>query len=342
MAANNTIDYKVNKFNDNPIINSVERNNGKKRKRNEWYRKAQFFVELDYEDWKDAFVNGVEYICEFAKNYVLETKDKRIILINRDLKKALVLSYTHRFHEYYVRKVRRKFIEISKDLYDLFHGKLYANFITLTINPNEFSSLKDVRVRIMKSFNSFHTAMKRYLDDDYYGFLRIVEIGREHNLIHIHVIYFTTRKFISVEKLRKLWKLGNVDIRYFDSVGESISYAIKYVRKFLKEIQDNDSIAFHYFALMWALNMRVYSYFIAFSQKEEVSLDYTRLIQTKFEFVVPFWLNIYDLRYDPACGMCSFLGLGPPKIHWEYIGCFELSLEVGVYSLDEVMKILNV
>ncbi len=50
--------------------NSIKNEPNKlKRKRNEWYRKAQFFVEFDYKDWQDAFVNGVEYICEMAKEY---------------------------------------------------------------------------------------------------------------------------------------------------------------------------------------------------------------------------------------------------------------------------------
>jgi hypothetical protein len=314
-----------------------------RKKRNSWFVLANERVKQSHvESWDRWYSEDLDFVINCAKNYRVEVKDKKIVLIHDGYDYVLVLDYNTRFSIEYRRGIKHK-MNLIIEGYKMLDGygmKFKATHIVLTIRVSDYHSFYDLYENIKRGFNKFITHLKYYIEIDSY--IKFIELGKEHNVIHLHVLIINKVGFINRDIVQKCWgwkdyTLGNVNLSYFDNVGRGIKYISKYITKSIN-YDDNDieSVGFKLLALLWALNGRVYSTSKRILSQFEFSLDSTRAIQKIrwYEFIVR----------DPGLQwfVGRFSGLSPPKVvsgEWFYVGSFSpdlVPLPSGIYEYEPV------
>lgn len=322
---------------------SLQKEAQPRRKRNSWFVLANERVKQSHvESWDRWYSEDLSFVVNCAKNYRVEVKDKKIVLIHDGYDKVLVLDYITRFSDVYRRRIKGKMNKIVEGykLLESYGDRYKATHIVLTIRVGDYHSFYDLFMNVKRGFNKFITHLKYYVEIDNY--VKFVELGNVHNVMHLHLLVINKQGFIERDIVQKCWgwkdySLGNVNLSFFDDVGKGVKYISKYITKSIN-YDDNDveSIGFKLLALLWALNGRVYSTSKRILSQFEFSLDSIRLIQKirMYGFVVQ----------DP--GLSWFYGcfsdLSPPvkcSGEWFYVGSFDpdlVPLPSGIYHYEHV------
>ena len=336
------------------------------RKRHYYWLKANEVARKSALSWQIIFHDRLQEVENYARLYARAVHDKKVVLERSDGRKILVIDYITRFSEKYAERTRVKLSKIAKLFDEVRKVKgVYANFITLTIDPSKFYSLMDAHKSLSREFNKFHTALKKKLERKGHAVLfhlKHVEIGKKNNLAHIHVIYITTMKYIPAEWLHEIWKAGRqIKAIYFDNVGRGINYVSKYLRKNLMGVYEGkasygenkertdflradkadnvqgknrkegtssqEGTAFRLMAYLWAVNGRVFSMSsIRRLIFASVMLDELRIIQT-FDDILNDIIHLKNSKKRTYT--------------WIYVGSFPpdvVPLNAGVYNYDIVLK----
>ncbi|MEA3295526.1 MAG: hypothetical protein U9Q27_00050, partial [Patescibacteria group bacterium] len=204
---------------------------------NFWFKKAIDRVKEESFNYENAW-GSLDDVNLFASLYQESIEDKKIVLVDREQEKALVLDYFTRFSENYLKRVRRKLWSISKKKFR------YASHLTLTIDPKFFSSLKQAWRGIQQRSNILLTRIRKKYPR--IKFLKTAEF-QKNGAPHLHVLLLNA-PYIPHEELEAMWKLGFISIRQV-SVKKGLNYIIKYITK--ADEQNTN--------LLWALRARCYS-----------------------------------------------------------------------------------
>jgi len=130
----------------------------------------------------------------YAKRYMEDVTNKTLVLINHEHQKIKYLPYKTRFDDEYAKRIARKWKKI---------GYTEGIFLTLTLNPNRFSSLHQAYTGMIEGWNKIVTAIrKRY--PNFIGYVRVVEFQKSGNP-HLHIMLFGV-DFVPVEWIRELWE----------------------------------------------------------------------------------------------------------------------------------------
>jgi len=247
----------------------------------------------------------IKTIEHYAQEYQNDVKDKKIVLLNEKEMKALVLDYYTRFSDRYIKRFFGKVYSFAEDLVNASIGKkTYTTLITLTIAPEYYLTLEYAYKNLRKELHKLMTALKREYGENIIGYLFVPELGKKNYRLHGHILVVHTCKWISIEKIRKNYHIGNVDIkRRFGNAKSGITYVLKYASKFWDKENDLGSLTL---AVFWSLNARVYSH----NRFSLVSLEAPRLIATG----------------------------------WVFMGAFdrlELSFEAGLYPYDKIYPVVQ-
>lgn len=184
-----------------------------------------------------------------AKSYAAQTQDKSIVLQGETTEGPVVqvIPYEHRLSEHYLSKQRRV---VTRRLRGLGRNGI---FVTLTVNPRQYSSLIEAGQAANRQFNILMTEFRRKCDVKY---VRITESQSANANVHLHVVLNVP--WISYEWLREHWKLGHVWVEKV--IGGSRRtlewYMSKEMEKSLIKIDGNYTPTT---LLLWATNMRYLS-----------------------------------------------------------------------------------
>jgi predicted DNA-binding transcriptional regulator len=319
----------------------------RKRRRNSWFIVAnEKAKEVHLEGWEQLFDVVLNELVGFAKNYKVEVKDKKIVLVHEGYDKVLILDYTTRFSPEYIRKVRAKLNKIIEiyNLLESYDMKFKVTHIVLTVRVRDYYSLYDLFQNLKRGFHKFITHLRYYVDVD--GYVRFIEIGKVHNVVHVHVAVINKVGVINRDIVQRCWgwkdyTLGNINLSYFDNIGRGIKYISKYISKSLNDVDNEDSLSFRLLALLWSLNARVYSTSAKILSQVDFSLDSIRLSAK-----IRWWGFVVQ---DP--GLQWFYGrfsdLSPPVEYigeWFYVGSFSpdlVPLPSGIYHYEHVRVYLE-
>lgn len=213
--------------------------------------------------WEEAYGFGQE-IVELAKRYVLATRDRRILMVNWSEGRALVLPYNSRFSDGYRKRKVGKLRALDK-----FAGR-GGVFLTLTVDPTRFNSLKAAYSGLMDGFNRLVSYFRRRhgrLD-----YARVLEFTKE-GVPHLHVLFLGLSFLERQEKISELWeKYGVGRVVYVTRVWNRVSlrrYMLKYLTKSLSSEE-----GFRSLALSWALNARLFAITVDMDSKRKGDLGF--------------------------------------------------------------------
>jgi hypothetical protein len=203
-----------------------------------------------------------------ATGYLLDIKNKTLVLINHQKKDIKFLPYITRFDADYAKRIARKWKKI---------GHREGIFLTLTLDPKRFSNLAQAYESLLWGWNKISSAMRKKFPQ--IEFARVVEFQESGNP-HLHTLVFNVN-FIAIEWIRKLWEekyqLGTqINVKKIENEKGAIRYLLKYLLKaFVGKTEEESVKAFRQKALLWALNSRGWSV-----SGSLISLISQRLIQT--------------------------------------------------------------
>jgi len=243
-------------------------------------------------------------IVGLATCYTHEIHDKVIVLGNKVDSRLSFLPYRTRFSkDYYPAKAARIRREITFDT---------AIFLTLTIDPKLFYSLKDAYVGVRKAWHNLASAMandvKRGMthvqswDGRYFLAVEFQEIGSP----HLHVVLAGAR-YVDANWVRSIWHVGTF-VRMeqvHDNRRKVIGYVTKYMMKGAGYSPYGPS---PHVALLWALNAQ------AFSTSRRIfngpSKSHCNRIESVWKYLGAFgeavcsrWTNVGDvMRYQAGDG----------------------------------------
>jgi hypothetical protein len=225
--------------------------NTKNRKRNHLYYYANFLTkkQLNYKQFK--LLSAA--ILKIAAAYVEEISNKVLAFYSQKLDSFYVKPYITRFHKKYLKKKLKIFKKLAKrSCY--FLGR--HSFLTITVNPHNYDNFYDMcRTFISQSSKLINRINKKYKN---LGYLKVVEFGPKHRLIHIHLLFFgigyINPEWLTIQ-LDKL-QLGKIKkIKEFKNSEDAFNYFYKYLMKSLKnENEINPNIA-----LSWAINIKSFT-----------------------------------------------------------------------------------
>jgi len=199
--------------------------------------------------YDDAWGCGSEVLA-LALEYIRDVKNKTLVFINHEHKKVKYLPYRTRFDSEYAKRIARKWKKIT-----------YTEgiFLTLTLNPNRFSSFYQAYTGMIEGWNKIVTAIrKRY--PNFIGYARVVEFQESGNP-HLHIMLFGV-DFVPVEWIRELWEnhygLGTqINVKRITNDKGAIRYLLKYLLKsFTGNDIETENKALKQKALLWAVNSK--------------------------------------------------------------------------------------
>jgi len=193
---------------------------------------------------------SMDEVEAYAVGYLLDVKDKVLVLINHQKQDIKFLPYLTRFDPDYAKRVARKWKRI---------GFREGIFLTLTLDPKRFSSFSQAYTALLWGWNKISTAMRKKFPQSQ-GYARVVETQESGNP-HLHVLVYGVN-FIAIEWIRKLWeeryRLGEqINVKKIENDKGAIRYLLKYLLKaFAGSTEDEVQKAFRQKALLWAVNSR--------------------------------------------------------------------------------------
>lgn len=211
-------------------------------------------------DYRNAW-QRMGIVISNATSYVKKVRDRAIVLRNVETNEIKVIPYFTRFSDGYYEKAMKKLKELHADR---------GVFLTLTIDPKRFTSLKQAYDELQKSWNKLLSMLRkrhRRLE-----FVKIVEFQKSGSP-HLHVLFFNIPRLIDANELRAFWdkQYGEGTFVYLKSLHNGsnrvIAYLLKYMRKYLDSPAVEycgaggmtDATPFQQLALSWALNLRAFS-----------------------------------------------------------------------------------
>ena len=207
-----------------------------RRKRNINFQKAIELTKTPYLYWQDreAIINR---ICSYAEDYAIDTTDKVIVLEHKYRNEFKFIEYVSRFSDKYVKRIYEKFNKLNDKLKE--YQK--ALFLTLTIDPKNFNSIKQEYKQLQHAFNKLNTYLKKTYKLTKY--IKVVEFTKS-DIPHLHILYLHD-DYIDIDKVRQLWQKYGIGImvniqlvqrKYVIEGKESylngvLSYILKYIVK---------------------------------------------------------------------------------------------------------------
>lgn len=206
-------------------------------------------------------------LVRLAMQYAEDTKDKHIILESDDHSDYFVLQYNTRFSERYLVKVIMKL----KDLYRKTRHIRGGVFLTLTIAPRNFRSMKEAYVSLRKGLNKLQTLLRKRFRkrSKRLKYLSVLETQKNGD-VHLHIVYMGISWLADWEELKEFWnnKYGIGEQVFIEEIGKlwerehAVKYTMKYIRKnynlFHKKKAGIDRAKLN-MAILWSLNARTFS-----------------------------------------------------------------------------------
>ena len=224
------------------------------RKRNAHFLSAKEYASVPGLDYREAW-GSLGSVVSCAKSYRKEVKNKKIVLRDTETDELVFLDYYTRFSDEYYFDVCDKLNEIvAKD----------AVFLTLTINPRRFVSLKHAYAELQKSWSKLLDMLQGRWDHKL-KFVKIVEF-QKNGSPHLHVLFFGITRLIDANELRVFWDkiYGEGTFVKLEHIKNDYAKVISYIQKYLiKRLEDSgeydDLQELEHLGLSWALNLRAFS-----------------------------------------------------------------------------------
>jgi hypothetical protein len=209
-------------------------------------------------DYRNAWgVKGA--ILSLSRRYRKIVKDRGNAFRDKTDNTVHVFPYYTRFHSEYYEKIVKKLKRLQYDR---------AVFLTLTINPRNFVSLRDAYTSLQKGWNKLLTRWRKLYPN--LKFVKVVEF-QKNGSPHLHVLFLGISRLEDADTIREFWdeKYGEGVFIHVKSIRNDarqvISYLCKYFVKYLTPEADGGAGAVdeargeEQLALAWALFLRAYS-----------------------------------------------------------------------------------
>ncbi len=259
--------------------------------------------------WQNAY--GIrDEVKVNAKMYYDDVHDKKLVIDNEKEDKVLVLDYKTRFDKEYIKNILKRLEQVR-----IKEGV----FLTLTIDPSKFNSLKAA----YKSLRKGQVKIKAYIANRVgkISTISVLEFTEE-GIPHLHLIFLGVKFLRPFKELQKAWQkyTGAIFInvkQIYERFGVQ-RYVLKYISKAYRgadwDMFDDG------FVLAWALNARVFSVYL---------IGGLRPIITHFPVAAG--------SFGGSRG-----GVAPLAVQqWSYLGSFHgILYKKGIYTGAERLNIL--
>lgn len=263
-------------------------------------------LRLIHRQYMEGYTYYDEVLGEDVK--VRGVERKVIVLKNKEDGELKVMKYVTRFDKNYIIdqliKMRKWFTYQVRDLHRN-HGK----FLTLTLKPDEFRSVRDGYKQGQKKLNIFLTRLRKLYPR--MGYIMVKEIQELNTKnVHWHVLLVGIPD-LSKEMLDDYWGLGfwkieDVDNNYKGTKNGLMNYMKKYLEKSLKQSEMgkvSDTLLW-----IWAMMIRSFS----FSRiPKSVKLDPARELDQSMN-------NSNDLDSE-----WEYVGTFPADLPWDVIKTYD-------------------
>ena len=210
---------------------------------------------------QNQYVNGwTEKNVEGVPVKIRGVKDKIIVLREIHSDEIMSIPYVTRFSQDYVVSQLIKMRKWFKYQTDVLHHNR-AKFLTLTLDPYLFTSVRQGYASGQRKINSFLTRLRKLYPN--LGYLMVKEIQeRTTKNVHWHIM-ITGVESISEAMLNDYWGIGYWNIQEVkNSYGKTnnglFSYMKKYLEKTLKN--ENPNIVSDTLLWIWAMMIRSFSF----------------------------------------------------------------------------------
>lgn len=187
--------------------------------------------------------DSVKLLSNLACLYAQSTSDKKLVLVNTETDEIKILDYITRFSPNYPKRNYAKFMRYEEVL------SRWNNFLflTFTLNPRYFSTLKGSYIALQKAWNRILTMLRRKFPN--ICFIKVVEFHKS-GMPHLHIL-LGGRRWISKNWLLKFWPIGHQV--HITRVNGDIHQVMFYMGKYLFKNDTLDRI------LHWSLMARSFS-----------------------------------------------------------------------------------
>lgn len=213
-------------------------------------------------DYRNAY-GILDEIIEYARCYIESTTDKVIILRKMRTNEIIKIPYLTRFSSKYYSSKAKTLVKLAS--IERFERGI---FMTLTINPHNYSTEYEAKTAITKEVNRLITWIKKdsgILKDWKEEYISVIEF--QHNgMPHYHILFFGAT-WADISRIREQYE------RY---MGRGTFFHIQYVKPIWRDGEDgkiHKTTAVHYLlkyifkagknfihlALSWALGTRAYN-----------------------------------------------------------------------------------
>jgi hypothetical protein len=202
-----------------------------------------------------------EVILSFAKsqfkNYIkyFKSKHKHIYCMNSD-GNDVFLPLNNRFSYEYMDKVKNRMKSLK---YTFQHNKTVL--LTLTLDPNKFSSKLDMWINIKSEVNRLLSNLRYYFKKQgrrFPEYLCTIQAQKNGNP-HIHIVFFKAARLIDWRDIERLWGLGYIYINRSNNskkIRYPINYITRYITRTFTKTDDNNMLTQ---ALVWFFGIRSFS-----------------------------------------------------------------------------------
>lgn len=202
--------------------------------------------------WQYFMKDVYPEIKEYANIYSKQVKDKLIVLGNDENDEVFKIRYITRFSNQYPEMVKKKL----KKVYRVFSRYNKFLFMTITVDPKQFTSLNDAYKYLGKLWNKVYTRLrKRYSNISVIKTVEMQKNGYPHLHILIAGIGFLPREWLLKTKEMGFQFFKLEYLNGYDYKG-AVNYILKYI---LKGSTNNNNDAYMQRVIQWALFIRTYS-----------------------------------------------------------------------------------
>jgi hypothetical protein len=207
------------------------------------------------------YVNGwTEINAEGLPIKIRGVKDKMIVLREIHTDEVMAIPYLTRFSPDYVTsqliKMRKWFKYQTESLH-----RNRAKFLTLTLNPYLFTSVRDGYAKGQKKINTFLTRLRTI--NPGLGYIMVKEIQEESTKnIHWHLM-LTGVEWIPDSMLNDYWGIGYWNLKEVkNSYGKTNNGLFRYMKKYLEKTlkNQNPNIVSDTLLWIWAMMIRSFSF----------------------------------------------------------------------------------
>jgi hypothetical protein len=200
-----------------------------------------------------------DHVRRLSLSYRTEVQSKVIVLENVTDGSLLKIPYTTRFDDHYIKKQlsrMRDWFNYQTDVLKRNHGK----FLTLTLDPSNFMSVRDGYKQGQKKINSFLTRLRALFPSLAYIMVKEIQEKNTKN-VHWHIMLLgvddLSDDFLNTYWGLGFWKIENVDNNYKNTKRGLFRYLKKYLEKSLEEnpVKPNGTLYW-----LWAMMIRSFSF----------------------------------------------------------------------------------